>query len=210
MGKRLRILQYKAVTRVFAEVRAYRAIFAMVYVTFAASSTSAVFVLEGLRPVALVLLGGLPCLAAAYQFICIVVGMYIAKSYLVLYPVSVGYSGAYTSDYTEWLTTVLDEHEYVRIYILEHCMAIIVIVVVAFNMTAYSCVVGVVCCAIVHIVVMQCQPWILGQRLQGGIVARMGQMWRAVYMDFIYAKVAVCEYANVFRSRVNIRGDIEQ
>lgn len=202
MGKLLRMLQYKAVTRVFAEPRMYRAIYAMTLVVFAVCSTSAVFLLEGLRPVLLTLLGGLPCLVAAYQFICIAVGTYIAKSYLTLHPVSVGYSGAYTSDYTGWLAEILDEYEYALVYILQHLMVAITILVMAFDVTVHSFTLVVACCVVVRVVITQCEPWILGKRLQGGVVAYMGQMWRAVYIDVISARVAVCKYANVFGSRI--------
>lgn len=184
------MLQYKAVARVFAEQRVYRVIAAMTFIVFAACSTAAVLLLHGPYLTALVLLGGLSCLIAVYQLSCIAVGMYIAKSYLTLHPVSVGYSGAHTHACAQWLTTTLEEHEYMEIYVIQHFMVAIVLVVLAFNVTAYSCVVGVACCAIVHIVVTRCEPWILGQRLQGGIGARVGQMWRVLYVSVVCARTA--------------------
>lgn len=179
MGKVLQRIQQKVVDVIFSVSRAERLERAMVFTTGVVCMAAIAIMLYGVNLFALAFQMSLPGVVVLYQLGCVAVGTYIAQSYLAVYPVSAGYSGAQTHARAQWLAAMADDEEYTMLCGMQYFAVAVVSLMAAVVVPVRALIGAVVCCVIVRAITKQHAPWVTGVQLRDNMASQVRYM-RAV------------------------------
>ena len=180
MGKVLQRIQQQAVRIIFSVSRAERIEHAMVFTTGVVCMAAIAIMLYGVNLFALAFQMSLPGVVVLYQLGCAAVGTYIAQSYLAVYPVSAGYSGAQTHARAQWLAAMVDDEEFTMLCGMQYFAVAVVSLMAAIVVPVRALIGAVVCCVIVRAITKQYAPWVIGVQLRDGMASQMRHMREAL------------------------------